>query len=46
MKTVPNNSVREKDKKEDNGFPYAAVIMLGILVVGGILMVLKIIGII
>ena len=46
MKTVPNNSVREKDKKEDDSFPYAAVIMLGSLVVGGILIALKLVGII
>jgi hypothetical protein len=46
MKTEQNKPVREEDKKEDIGFPYAAVIMLGTLVVGGILIVLKIIGII
>jgi hypothetical protein len=46
MKTEPNKSVREEDKKEDIGFPYAAVIMLGSLVVGGILIALKLIGII
>ena len=44
MKTASNNSVREKDKKEENGFPYAAVIMLGTLVVGGILITLKLFG--
>jgi hypothetical protein len=44
MKTTQNNSMHEADKKEESGFPYAAVIMLGTLVVGGILIVLKLFG--
>jgi hypothetical protein len=44
MKTEQNKPVREEDKKEDSGFPYAAVIMLGSLVVGGILIALKLFG--
>jgi hypothetical protein len=46
LKTETNKSIREEDKKEDSGFPYAAVIMLGTLVIGGILILLKLIGII
>jgi hypothetical protein len=46
MKTELNKSVREVDKNEKNEFPYAAIIMLGSLVVGGILIALKLFGII
>jgi len=46
MKTEPDKAVREEDKKEEKGFPYAAMFMLLSLVAGGILIILKLIGII